>query len=115
MKKKHHSAREIATKLAKATELAKQGKFQREIARSLGVTVMTLHRWRKTAANGTHAVRARIRSSQQPSFDFKRKGVAELELENAQLLRRVLSLMLEELETENESRKPRSYRGRRRA
>jgi hypothetical protein len=34
-------------KLAQANELATQGKLQSEIARTLGVSVMTLHRWHK--------------------------------------------------------------------
>jgi transposase-like protein len=38
---------EIATKLAQANELATRGKLQSEIARTLNVSVMTLHRWRK--------------------------------------------------------------------
>ena len=46
-KKKRHSRVEIATKLAQANDLATQGKLQSEIARTLGVSVMTLHRWRK--------------------------------------------------------------------
>src|SRR5262249_9424165 len=33
--------------LARANGLATQGKLQSEIARTLGVSVMTLHRWRK--------------------------------------------------------------------
>jgi DNA invertase Pin-like site-specific DNA recombinase len=46
-KKKRHSRAEIATKLAQANDLSTQGKLQSEIARTLGVSVMTLHRWRK--------------------------------------------------------------------
>jgi transposase-like protein len=46
-KKKRHSRVEIATKLAQANDLATRGKLQSEIARTLGVSVMTLHRWRK--------------------------------------------------------------------
>src|SRR5262249_58817401 len=46
-KKKRHSRVEIASKLAQANDLAMQGKLQSEIARTLGVSVMTLHRWRK--------------------------------------------------------------------
>jgi hypothetical protein len=46
-KKKRHSRVEIASKLAQANDLATQGKLQTEIARTLGVSVMTLHRWRK--------------------------------------------------------------------
>ena len=46
-KKKRHSRVEIVSKLAQANDLAAQGKLQTEIARTLGVSVMTLHRWRK--------------------------------------------------------------------
>jgi transposase-like protein len=51
-KRKRHSRVEIATKLAQANELATQGKLQSEIARTLGVSVMTLHRWRKARRRG---------------------------------------------------------------
>src|SRR5262245_25716281 len=44
---KRHSRVEVATKLAQAKDLARQGMLQSEIARTLGVSVMTLHRWRK--------------------------------------------------------------------
>ena len=47
MPKRGHSKSEVAANLAKADELASQGKLQSEIARTLGVSVMTLHRWRK--------------------------------------------------------------------
>jgi len=50
-KRKKHSRVEIATKLARANDLATQGKLQSEIARTLGVSVMTLHRWRKALAS----------------------------------------------------------------
>ena len=44
---KKHSKAQIAGKLAEANDLAEQGKPQSEIAHALGVSVMTLHRWRK--------------------------------------------------------------------
>jgi hypothetical protein len=47
VKKKRHSRVQIATKLAEANDLATQGKRRKEIAHTLGVSVMTLHRWRK--------------------------------------------------------------------
>src|SRR2546430_17544330 len=46
-KRKRHSRVEIVTKLAQANDLATQGKLQSEIARTLGASEMTLHRWRK--------------------------------------------------------------------
>jgi transposase-like protein len=49
--KRKHSKAEIAAKLIQADELATQGMPQREIARTLGVSAMTLHRWRKIRAD----------------------------------------------------------------
>src|SRR4030088_217579 len=46
-KKPKHSKTEIQAELAQADDLARQGKLQSEIERTLGVSVMTLHRWRK--------------------------------------------------------------------
>ena len=47
MSKKRHTAQEIGVKLHQAEEMAREGKFQGEIARALGISVMTYHRWRK--------------------------------------------------------------------
>jgi hypothetical protein len=58
---KRHSRVEVATKLAQATDLARQGKLQSEIARTLGVSVMTLHRWRK--ADGPNGGTTELRNS----------------------------------------------------
>ncbi|MBV8473818.1 MAG: hypothetical protein JO107_17285 [Hyphomicrobiales bacterium] len=46
MKRKRHSLSEIAAKLQHADELAAEGMLQNDIARNLGVSVMTYHRWR---------------------------------------------------------------------
>ena len=46
-KKKRHNAAEIATKMGKADILIREGQTQSEIARALGISVMTFHRWRK--------------------------------------------------------------------
>jgi len=56
-KKKRHSRAEIATKLAQANGLATQGKLQSDIAHTLGVSVMTLHRWRKAPPGAQPACR----------------------------------------------------------
>ena len=45
--KRKHSRAEIAAMLAQANEMAAQGKLQSDIAKTLGISVMTLHRWRK--------------------------------------------------------------------
>jgi putative transposase len=92
-KKKRHSRVEIATKLAQANGLATQGKLQSEIARTLGVSVMTLHRWRKAPPGA------------QPAHETGEPGqtrgggdrIAELQLENSRLRRLVTDLLLEKI------------------
>jgi hypothetical protein len=44
---KRHSPTEIAQKLAAASSLATTGASQQAICLQLGISVMTLHRWRK--------------------------------------------------------------------
>ena len=92
-RQKRHSKVEIATKLAQANDLASQGKVQSEIARTLGVSVMTLHRWRKAppTPQPTH-------EADQPNRT--RSGddrIAELQFENSRLRRLVTDLLLRRL------------------
>jgi len=91
-KKKRHSRAEIATKLAQANELVTRGKLQSEVARTLGVSVMTLHRWRKTqpAYEASHAPRTR----------GWRNRIAELQFENLRLRQLVTDLLLEKIRLE---------------
>ena len=91
-KKKRHSSMEISTKLAQANGLAMQGKLQSEIARALGVSVMTLHRWRTREASEPDRTRGRV------------DEIAELELENSQLRRLVTDLLLEKIKLEEAGR-----------
>jgi transposase-like protein len=95
-KKKKHSRVEIASKLAQANDLATQGKLQSEIARTLGVSVMTLHRWCKAppAPQPVH-------EAGQP--DWTRSGddgIAKLQLENSRLRRLVTDLLLDKIKLE---------------
>src|SRR5215831_7643404 len=95
-KKKRHSRVEIATKLAQANGLATQGKLQSEIARTLGVSVMTLHRWRKAPPGPQPAYVA-------DQHGWARGGgdrIAELQLENSRLRRLVTDLLLEKIKLE---------------
>jgi putative transposase len=95
-KKKRHSRVEIATKLAQANDLATHGKLQSEIARTLGVSVMTLHRWRKVPPGPQPA-------HEVDQFNGARGGgdrIAELQLENSRLRRLVTDLLLEKLRLE---------------
>jgi putative transposase len=95
-KRKRHSRVEIATKLAQANDLATQGKLQSEIARTLDVSVMTLHRWRKAAPGPQPAHEA------GHPYWMRRGGdrIAELQLENSRLRRLVTDLLLEKIKLE---------------
>ena len=98
-KKAKHSKAEIAAKLAQAGDLATQGKLQSEIARTLGVSVMTLHRWRKLSPTPRAGVVGLNEASQ---FDHAPPAsrIAELQLENSRLRRLVTDLLLEKMKLE---------------
>jgi putative transposase len=107
-KRKRHSRVEIATKLAQANDLETQGKLQSEIARTLGVSVMTLHRWRK-APPGSRPAFVAAHEAGQP-FRARRGGdrIAELQLENSRLRRLVTDLLLEKIKLEEAAQSQRS-------
>jgi transposase-like protein len=101
--KKRHSPTEIAAKLRQANDLAAEGKLQPEIARAIGVSVMTLHRWRKQFLDQPHS------AASNPAFDTAMRSsppdesanrIAELRLENARLRKLVTDLMLERMSLE---------------
>lgn len=79
-----------------AGDLATQGKLQSEIARTLGVSIMTLHRWRKMS----HAASARLNERDQAPHPGR---IAELQLENSRLRRLVTDLLLEKMKLEEAS------------
>jgi putative transposase len=99
-KRKKHSTVEMATKLAQANDLATQGKLQSEIARTLGVSVMTLHRWRK-APPGPRPALVATHEAGNP-YRMRRGGdrIAELQLENSRLRRLVTDLLLGKVKLE---------------
>ena len=96
-KKKRHSRVEIATKLAQANELATQGKPQSEIARAVGVSVMTLHRWRKAPPGSQLALVATPEAREPDRTRGTDDRIAELQLENSRLRRLVTDLLLEKI------------------
>jgi putative transposase len=98
-KRKRHSAIEIASKLVHADALAAQGRRNQEIARALGVSVMTFHRWRKLRdPHSEHPA--------PPQHDDQLSGpdalgqIAELQIENSRLRRLVTDLLLEKIKLE---------------
>jgi transposase-like protein len=92
MQRQKHSREEVATKLSRADDLYERGKTQAEIARILGVSTMTYHRWRKARVdrrlNGTR---------QEPVPELPRSSVEELREENGRLRQLVTDLSLEKL------------------
>jgi len=101
--KHRHTETEIAAKLATAEGMVTQGLLHRDIAKFLGISVMTYHRWRKA-----HGARARsgpqtAAVATRPETPIDREEVnqiRELKLENSRLRRLVADLLLEKLELE---------------
>jgi putative transposase len=103
MKKKRHSPEEIAAKLRQADEMVAYGKLHSEVAKALGVSIMTYHRWRKARAAGPPAPRVVTGASEVRSRaghdDFDSR-IADLEVENTRLRRLVTDLLLEKMRLE---------------
>jgi hypothetical protein len=101
--KHRHTASEIAKKLATADEMAAQGRLQGDIAKSLGISVMTYHRWRKArgalARAAARPVAEPVRVDIAPERE-QMSQVRELQLENSRLRRLVTDLMLEKVALE---------------
>ena len=108
--KRKHSSAEIAAMLAQANEMAAQGKLQSEIANTLGISVMTLHRWRKAATPAPH-----LQIEQFEEEVGQSQRISELQLENSRLRRLVTDLLLEKMNLEESIRGERSPADRRRA
>ena len=109
--KKRHSKAEIATKLARANELATKGKLQSEIARTLGVSVMTLHRWRAALPAPQPTLRARPEMTEPDRTRDADGRTAELQLENSRLRRLVTDLLLEKIKLEEAAQGQKPPRG----
>jgi putative transposase len=98
-----HTGSEIVAKLAAADQMAAQGVLHRNIAKSLGISVMTYHRWRKArdaSASSTPQLAADAQWAATP-IDRETTGqIRELRIENARLRRLVADLLLEKVEVE---------------
>jgi hypothetical protein len=105
-KMKKHSHEEILLKLARADELARAGNSQVEVCKALGVSVMTLHRWRKLPLPKSEAGVLRNRADDRdaltapPAIDEMRHVLEELKLENQRLRKIVTDLLLEKMRLE---------------
>jgi len=97
---------EIESKLEQADILSSEGQTQSEIAKALGISVMTFHRWRKArrphpAPSGPRTLSQLVADNRASESD-RASRIAELQLENSRLRRLVTDLLLEKMRLEDE-------------
>jgi transposase len=83
--------------------MAAQGVLHRDIAKSLGISVMTYHRWRKArdaSARSQWQFLADAERAESPSDRKEISQIRELKIENSRLRRLVTDLLLEKVELE---------------
>ena len=99
--RKRHTETEIAAMLDQAQEMAVQGKLHGDIAKALGVSLMTYHRWRKARAASRSA--QPLAGASRIDALAKRdevKRIGELKVENSRLRSLVADLLLEKMKLE---------------
>jgi hypothetical protein len=113
-KKRRHSTTEIERKLEEAEALAGEGRTQNEIARALGISVMTFHRWRKAQPQQELRSKTAVVPVQDPAPELagfpdsqRHARIAELQLENTRLRKLVTDLLLEKVRLEDEAQRDR--------
>ena len=102
-KRIRHTPGQIEGLLREAEALAAAGRTQNEIAQTLGISVMTFHRWRKSRS--LHAPRNVAPSATQAAeteADLAAR-FTELQTENGRLRRLVTDLLLEKMRLEDEA------------
>jgi putative transposase len=92
---------EIAAKLEEADAMSAQGRLHGDIAKALGVSVMTYHRWRKARESSHRAAPSQPRGAEMnASLIEQTRRSSELQLENSRLRRLVTDLLLEKMKLE---------------
>jgi putative transposase len=103
---KKHSREEILLKLGQADQLARAGKSQVEICKTLGISVMTFHRWRKrplisrAREQPPTIVPEKPTAPAPPSVSEMVRVLEELTIENRRLRKIVTDLLLEKMKVE---------------
>jgi hypothetical protein len=77
-----------------ADEMAAQGRLHGDIAKSLGISVMTYHRWRKARRLAHPAPKPAAGAAPADNLE-QMNQIRELRLENLRLRRLVTDLLLE--------------------
>ena len=101
MKVRRHSSAEIAAKLDQAEAMSNEGRRHQDIAKLLGVSVMTYHRWRKARASAKAAVTSwHDHADMNGSATDQTKRINALRIENSRLRQLVTDLLLEKMSLE---------------
>ncbi len=86
-----------------ADEMAVQGRLHGDIAKSLGVSLMTYHRWRKARGTLSRSSPRLASEAERTDSSIEREQtsqIRELQLENSRLRRLVTDLLLEKVQLE---------------
>jgi putative transposase len=100
MIQRRHSTAEIEALLDRADAMSADGRLQGDIAKALGVSVMTYHRWRKARAPSRLGVGSRHGAELKASPLDQAARISDLQLENLRLRRLVTDLLLEKMNLE---------------
>ena len=101
--RRRHTESEIEAKLATAGEMAARGVLHSDIAKSLGISVMTYHRWRKARGAKARSTSPLTTDAERAEIPIDREEISqirELRIENSRLRRLVTDLLLEKVELE---------------
>ena len=94
---KRHSPAEISVALNQARDMMKRGHSQSAICKALGISVMTLHRWRKDLGDSSEDSTNR---ENFPGRDGTAIQIADLREENRRLRKIVTDLLIEKAKVE---------------
>jgi len=89
-----------------ADEMAAQGRLHGDIAKSLGVSLMTYHRWRKARGAMVDRAPPAIYAEARADSEGREKTsqIRDLQCENSRLRRLVADLLLEKVKLEEDLR-----------
>ncbi len=104
MKRRRHSTIEIATMLDEADAMSNQGRAQEAIAKALGISIATYHRWRRTRASSRLAPASRHDPKVLDMSLNQTSQINDLQVENSRLRRLVTDLLLEKINIEENAR-----------
>jgi putative transposase len=96
---KRHDSEEMTSMLRLADDMMRNGKSQKDACQSLGISVMTFHRWRKLAGS-TDLRQQSVEGRDLTPDATHRSQIDDLRLENQRLRRIVSDLLLEKVKVQ---------------